>query len=63
MGIEIFRPEVNFNMGGRLELKNGWVIDSGATSHMSNDEMWFHEMVKFNVPRKCSAGDGYALKV
>lgn len=53
--------EVNFQMGG--EWKDQWLLDSGATSHMSSKMEWFSELEMYKQPSKCMAGDGFGLKV
>ena len=42
--------------------KGDWIIDSGATCHMSNDESFFVEMKKLSVPQNVMLGDGCSLK-
>lgn len=60
----LVRTEVNFNTGVLSEgLKNAWVVDSGATAHMSNSKDWFTEFVPTKPGETCVAGDGHPLKV
>lgn len=54
--------EVNFQVGG-CGLSNKWLIDSGATSHMTRDKHLFVNLETFDEPQSCMAGDGYSLKV
>ena len=40
----------------------GWIIDSGATCHMCNDENAFTEYVRLKQPQEISLGDGHIVK-
>ena len=39
-----------------------WLIDSGATSHMTYNRKLFKEYTEFNTPQKVSLGDGHILE-
>ena len=39
-----------------------WIIDSGATCHMCNDETLFSDMISLKQPQTVTAGDGRQLK-
>lgn len=41
---------------------SGWIIDSGATDHISNDENSFSSLTYFDSPRLVKLGDFNALK-
>lgn len=63
----LVRDEVSFDIRslGRegLNLKNKWIVDSGATSHMASNQEMFSELTLYPSPRNCAAGDGYRMKV
>ena len=40
----------------------GWIVDSGATCHMSNNEAQFIELRKLPSPQKVTLGDGHTLE-
>ena len=42
---------------------NRWLIDSGATSHMTHDRSLFKKYTRLDTPQKVSLGDGHALEV
>lgn len=48
---------------GVSEISNGWVIDSGATSHMSNDINLFSDYRVISESESVSMGDGRSLEV
>ena len=39
-----------------------WLVDSGASSHMANDESQFTEQRKLEEPENIKVGDGYFVK-
>ena len=39
-----------------------WVVDSGATCHMSNDRSLFAEMSELQLSEKIMLGDGHELE-
>ena len=39
-----------------------WIVDSGATQHMTNDKQWFTTSVELNSPRNVEVGDGRTVK-
>ena len=39
-----------------------WIIDSGASCHMCNDESLFKELVALHDPQEITLGDGYCVK-
>ena len=43
------------------ESRRGWIVDSGATCHMSNDEAQFVDLRKLTSPQKVTLGDGHSL--
>ena len=43
------------------ESRRGWIVDSGATCHMSNDEAQFVDLRKLSSPQKVTLGDGHSL--
>lgn len=56
--------KVVYNMGNlSYDLKNYWLADSGATSHMSNNKLWFIQLKEFNPPKECSVGNGDRIKI
>ena len=38
-----------------------WIVDSGATQHMTNDKYWFTNCIELKVPRNVEVGDGRKL--
>ena len=42
--------------------KSGWIVDSGATCHMSNNEAEFVELQKLPSPLEVTLGDGHTLE-
>lgn len=40
-----------------------WLLDSGATSHMSPNKEWFNEFEAYDKPATCMAGDGFGLEI
>ena len=42
--------------------KDIWIVDSGATCHMCNDETFFSELNTLNEPQEVSLGDGHKLQ-
>ena len=41
---------------------NNWIVDSGATCHMSNDEEQFSDFRRFDKPKQVALGDGRELE-
>ena len=41
---------------------NNWIVDSGATSHMCNDENEFRELILFEKPKEVIVGDGNSVE-
>jgi hypothetical protein len=46
---------------GKKSLSN-WIIDSGATCHICNDENQFKSIITLEKPMDIALGDGYMLK-
>ena len=44
-----------------LSGKATWIIDSGATSHICNDQSLFVEYESLKTPLKVTLGDGYEI--
>lgn len=42
--------------------KESWIVDSGATSHMCNNENLFVEMRQLNIRQEVVLGDGHSLE-
>ena len=42
--------------------KNNWIIDSGATCHMCNNEKLFLQLKNLNKPQEVKVGDGYSVE-
>ena len=42
--------------------KRNWIVDSGATCHMSNDKEVFNELKSLDAPQEVTLGDGHALQ-
>ena len=42
---------------------NKWLIESGATSHMTHDRSLFKKYTRLDTPQKVSLGDRHALEV
>ena len=42
--------------------KGAWIVDSGATSHMCNDELSFTELKLLQTPQVVTLGDGRSLE-
>lgn len=58
------RSNVSFNTGTLgPELKNVWIADSGATSHMRNSKHWFSKLHLLETPIQASIGDGTTVEV
>ena len=43
--------------------KKDWTVDSGATSHMCNDQSMFTELTQLGSGEKVTLGDGSSLDV
>ncbi len=43
-------------------LKGNWIVDSGATCHMANDNTMFSELKVLSTPQDVTIGDGRSLK-
>ena len=41
---------------------NDWIVDSGATCHMCNDDKLFVELRSLEQPLEVMLGDGYAVE-
>lgn len=50
-------------LASKREKSDDWLIDSGATSHMTHNKSLFKTYKAFNVPQKVSLGDGHILEV
>jgi len=64
--IDISSAKVNvlFNAGRfGSGLKDKWILDSGATQHMSNNRNWFTKLTMFSSPKCASIGDGQEIEV
>ena len=42
--------------------KGGWIVDSGTTCQMSNEESSFCEIKQLSAPQDVTLGDGRTLK-
>ena len=42
--------------------RGSWIVDSGATCHMCNDEAFFVEQKQLKTPQEVTLGDGRSLK-
>ena len=56
----VVKHALSASASGRL---NSWVVDSGATSHMCNDDKLFVEFRSLKQPQEVALGDGHALEV
>ena len=45
-----------------VRMTSSWIIDSGASSHMCNDEQLFTKMETLNKPLEIVLGDGHVVK-
>lgn len=45
-----------------MTLIDQWIIDSGATCHICNQESSFHKLNQLNTSQEVTLGDGRALK-
>jgi len=59
---EIEETDSAFRVSKR-EKENNWLIDSGATSHMTHNNDLFNVYNNFEVPQKVTFGDGHVLEV
>ena len=41
---------------------NHWIVDSGATCHMCNNEQQFSDFQRFDMPQQVVLGDGHELE-
>ena len=58
------KVNVIFNLGSLgADLKDKWILDSGATQHMCNNKAWFAELKIFEEPKLASVGDGKKIPV
>lgn len=44
-------------------LKHRWILDSGTTNHMSNNQAWFTNLKMFEEPLQVKMGDGTKISV
>ena len=44
------------------ESKGNWIVDSGATCHMCNDQQLFKQFVSLKEPQEVTLGDGHSLE-
>ena len=42
--------------------RNNWVVDSGATCHMCNNEGLFDQIIGLEIPQEITVGDGYFVQ-
>lgn len=55
---------VLFSLGNiGADLRDKWVADSGATSHMANRREWFRNLVMYDKPLEASVGDGKKVAI
>ena len=47
---------------GARSASNNWIVDSGMTSHMRNDEGLFREIECLKRPQEVTLGDGHSLQ-
>ena len=47
---------------GAWSTSNNWMVDSGASSHMCNDEGLFREIERLKRPQEVTLGDGHSLQ-
>ena len=45
-----------------VRMTSSWIIDSGASSHMCNDEQFFTKMETLKKPLEIVLGDGHVVK-
>ena len=55
-------PEGVFTASAGSSMTEKWIIDSGATSHMTHSKELFYHYRKFEVPEKVSLGDGRTVE-
>jgi len=53
---------VTHALSSNLESSSSWIIDSGATSYMCNDQSLFDHTYLFKKPQKVTLGDGHTLE-
>ena len=46
----------------KSEIATDWIIDSGASCHMSYDERLFNEITELDEPQEITVGDGFKVK-
>ena len=42
--------------------RNNWVVDSGATCHMCNNEELFNQIIGLETPQETTVGDGHSVQ-
>ena len=42
--------------------RSNWVVDSGATCHMCNNEELFDQIIGLEMPQEITVGDGHSLQ-
>jgi len=52
---------VTHTLSANSESSSNWIIDSGATSHMCNDQSSFEHTDLFKKPQEVTLGDGHTL--
>lgn len=57
------RSLIAFNMGESNELKEAWILDSGATHHMANNPLYFSKLEWFLEPKHVKVGDGTKAEI
>ena len=54
-------PNDLFRAGERNDMRNDWLVDSGASSHMTRQRHLLWNYTEFQTPEKVSLGDGFCL--
>ena len=42
--------------------RSNWVVDSGATCHMCNNEELFDQIIGLEMPQEIAVGDGHSVQ-
>ncbi len=57
----LFKLEEEMNNSAGVSITDQWIVDSGATSHMTSDAEWLQDLVTFDVAKVVRLGDGRKL--
>lgn len=55
--LKVALPQSNNIDGVPLVLKDQWLVDSGASSHVCNNRSWFNQFTPVSAPRSVRVGD------